>query len=319
MAIGEMQLPRFSCRTETGLLALVDGIVVVFFLPGGHDKRSDMIQAALDRYLSLFGMPDRLGIVDEEGLPVLLGRDDVLRRVGSTLRSGTSEMQLSVVDNPSGASSYSMTYLSLDSNARTLPDGPEVVSGLKFTFPTDCGGDDALIRIFDLANELAGMLPFSSGYVAPAFLFHEGVGESAAFKIIRGLSKRFLCHDIPTLLVDSFSVGRGPKGAYWGNFFSPELVKELGGKDRFTELARAEDMRVRTDAGGVVSLWVEPIPQSGDVNRRADLSGYAALYKLLSSSIAAPALAYLEFDDEGMREWYERFAAHSRPRSKGLV
>jgi hypothetical protein len=151
------------------------------------------------------------------------------------------------------------------------------------------------------------MLPFSFGYLSPAFVYLEGIGEPGAFQTIRSLSRRFLCLDIPALLPDCFEVGDGPKGAFWGTYLSRQLVERVGGESVVNERLAGHDVRVTPLEQGSLSVYLGPVPIGGDVNRQENVSVYHAAFSLFSGIILPRTMPYMNFEDEAMREWLYRF------------
>jgi hypothetical protein len=308
MAMIEMNLPRFEFHLESGALALHDGFAVIFFLPGSHQQNCHFVRASIEAYLNLPGMAEILGTIDEEGYPILLDASGLETVIADRLVSGHNETTLHIVDTTEGASSFSIDYFGLDPAKQAEADWPNAVSGIRFTFPTDFLGETGLLEIFNFANEIAAFLPFSFGYVSPAFVFHEGVGEPAAFEVIRGLSRRYRCIDIPALLLDCLEVGEGPKGAYWGNYLSASMVKQLGGEAGIRIHFAAQDVRIRSYDNLSMSIYLSRIPLAGDVNRCEDISTYKAAAHLFADLILPRSVPYLDFDEEAMAEWLNRFA-----------
>lgn len=308
MALAEIALPELQFRTDAGILALRDGFVVVFFMPGGHSSVAPLVRKAMEVYLALPGVPGRLFSYDPEGQPVSVDRAEAFALMDSCLGPGLPESRLYLLDSSDGAPGFSVGYEGLDP-VRKDAGWPQAVSGLRFSVPTDFGGEEGLLSLLAFSSELADFLPFSYGYCAPAFIPHEGVGETAAYRAIRGLCRRFHCLDIPALLIDSLEVGDGPKGAYWGNFLSGPLVAALGGEKAIREILNGYNMRIRTQSDGSMSVWVAPLPGAGDSNRREPIDGYRALHRVLAPAIRERTVPYIGFDEELMTQWIHRFAA----------
>ena len=305
--VNEMKLPRFEFFTESGARAVHDGFVVTFFLPHNHVQISPSVQAAIDLYLQLPGLSETLGTIDDEGYPVLLDTNHLKTIIVQKLDPSFIEATLQIVDTKDGASQFSVRYFGFDSETRNKLGWPNAVSGINFTFPADFQGESGLISMFNFANELAVLLPFSFGYISPAFLFHEGVAEPAAFEMIIRLSKRYRCFDIPALLPDCFEMGEGPKGAFWGNYLNKGLVARLGGEAAIRRYFHSKGIRIRIDDSGSMSLYLSPIPVAGDKNRREDIRVYKRVFSLFSKLMLPRNVSYLEFDDEEMFDWIHRF------------
>lgn len=304
----ELTVPQFEFRLETGALALHDGFVVTFFLPASHQRIAIPVRASLERYLRLPGMPQKLGAIGVDGFPMWLDAPGLQRLVAERLDPDRTEADLHIIDSLDGASSFSIRYHGLNLTKLAEARWPNGVSGMRFTFPTDYLGDEGLLQMFVFANELAAILPYSFGYVSPAFVYLEGIGEPAAFKMIRSLSRRYPCLDVPALLPDCFELGEGPKGAYWGTYLGERLVERVGGEARLRNHLAGYDVRITPFEHGAMSVYLGPMPIGGDVNQREDIAPYQAAFGLLSTLMLPREMPYMHFDEEAMHEWLYRFA-----------
>ena len=303
-----MNLPQFEFRMESGAIALRDGFVVNFFLPRSHVEISNIVERAVGLYLGLPGIPTVLGTLDGEGYPLMLGAGKLPSLIKDKLREGLTEAELQVIDSTDGTSSFSIRYHGFDLKDRSEKGWRSAVSGIRFTFPTSYLGEEGLLEIFQFSNNLAEMLPFSFGYVSPAFLYHEGVGEPAAFETIRGLCKRFLCLDIPFLLLDCLEVGSGPKGAYWGNYLSSSIVEKLGGEILVKKHFEGHDVRLRAQGNGAMSIYLGRSPIAGDVNRNENVEAHKVAFRIFAREMVQRTVPYMDFDEETMHHWLYRFA-----------
>jgi hypothetical protein len=322
MTMIAMTLPQFGFLMESGVLALHDGFVVTFFLFGNHQQNASMVRAAIKRYLKLPGMAANLGTIDEEGYPMTLDTQSLWSVIGEGLDSSAGaatthieeetdhslvEASLQIIDSTEGAPRFSIRYFGFDRDKVAAGGWPHVASGIRFTFPTDFLGERGLREMYGFTNEVAAILPFSFGYVSPAFVYHEGIGEPAAFEMIRRLSRRYRCLDIPALVPDCLEIGDGPKGAYWGNYLSAPMVNQLGGEATIRGHFAGQEVRITIYDNGSMSVYLGRVPIAGDVNRREDVKVYKAASNLFSDFILPRSVLYLDFDEEAMSEWLHRF------------
>jgi hypothetical protein len=307
MAVEELNLPEFEYFLESGGLALHDGFVVTFFLPENHQNISRNILDATEHFMGLPGMTETFGTVDDDGYPVLRDKPEIRNIIEEKLKSSHLETNLQIIDTTEGASNFSIRYYGFNKETRIKNNWPNAVSGINFTFPTDYHGEQGLLQLLSFSNELSTMLPFSFGYVSPAFVYHEGVGEPAAFEMISRLSKRFKCLDIPALLVDCLEIGDSPKCPCWGNYFGKSTVERFGGEDEIRRHFTDQDVRIRSHDNGSISIFLSPVPISGDVNRRQDITVFQHAHNLYAKFMTPRHVPYMNFDEETMFDWLHRF------------
>jgi len=307
----EITVPSFEYQLETGVVALRDGFVVTFFLPHPHATARRFVRASIDRYLDLPEITSTLGFIDAEGWPQLTDSAGLQRVIAERLGGEQSRADLHIIDSTADASRFSVRYYGFDLPALADLGWPNAVSGIRFTFPGDYLGPDGLLEMHRFCNEVAGILPFSFGYLSPAFVYLEGIGEPGAFETIRGLAKRFRGLDIPALLPDCFEVGEGPKGAYWGMYLAPTLVEQLGGTPRINEQFATHDVRLTPLERGSLSIYLGPAPIGGDVNRQEDVSVYRAAFGLIRPLVRPRRVPYMNFDEDTMLEWLYRFSSEA--------
>jgi hypothetical protein len=309
MEMIELRLPRLEYRLESGVIALRDGIVVTFFLPHSHAGVAVAVRRAFDAFLRLPALPTAFTTV-REGEPVPAA--DVTAIADEALDPSRAESHMHLLDSADHAPRFSVRYHGLDLETRAREGWGDAVSGIRFTFPTDYLGPSGLVEIFGFASELSDILPMSFGYVAPAFVFLEGIGEDGAFTVIRGLCRRYQCLDIPALLPDCFEVGTGPKGAYWGNYLSARLVERMGGEPAVRSHFTGLDVKIDGTGNGGILLYLDPYPIAGDVNRQEDVGRYAAAARLFRPLMRPRRVPYMNFDEEMMFAWLTRFSDEER-------
>jgi Protein of unknown function (DUF3396) len=228
MALVSLELPRYEMRVDSGAVVLRDGFVVTFFVPRSHREAGPAVRSAVVRYLALPDVPRALWLLDAEGYPQKHEEPQVKARLYDALLGPAPECDLWVADMGNDAPHFRVRYHGLDLQRRANEGWPHATSGVSFTFPTDYLGEAGLLEIFSFANETARELPFSFGLVSPAFVQAEGSLESAAFALVRRLSRRYRCLEIPALLPDCFECAGAAKSAYWGNYFGGTLLADLG-------------------------------------------------------------------------------------------
>lgn len=129
-------------------------------------------------------------------------------------------------------------------------------------FPTEFLSPAAVV---EFAGRVAMLLPYVSGYVAPALGFGPGVNVYDVGRAIRGLAFRHPGYDVPRNEYTRFDLGDRSVGARWLTFLGPQLVEHLGGRNA---IAAADPGVTVAPAGQGVVLQAGAEPEIGDVNRR---------------------------------------------------
>jgi Protein of unknown function (DUF3396) len=312
MALTPLELPRFEMHADSGAVVLRDGIVVTFFVPLSHRAAIPTVHSTIARYLAMSDMPEALWLLDDEGYPQQHEAPKAASLVDVALHKAASECDFWLADQGNNAPRFRIRYHGLDLDRRRSEGWPCATSGVSFAFPSDYLGQAGLPEVFNFANETARQLPFSFGLVSPAFVQAEGSLESAAFESMRRLARRYRCFEIPALLPDCFESANAPKGAYWGNYFGGSLLEALGGE--YGLRASFADAEVRLEGLGTasVSVYLDPLPIAGDVNRQEDLSRYRRAFEVVRSRLPEREVRYMNFDEEAFEAWMCRFDGQER-------
>ncbi len=156
----------------------------------------------------------------------------------------------------------------------------EETNCLEIRLPRAPATEAEIAAALTLARQVGAMLPYSSGYAAPALVW--GVeGQQMAFSDeIAKLALRHPGYDVPYTMATAFDIGEKLRGAYWLNFIGPAALKKLGGE---------KGLRGKLDAsigiekvGDGLLLQAGPKPEVGDVNRKANLPLLRSLAKVLA-------------------------------------
>lgn len=312
MAVKPLELPRFDLHVDGSTVVLHDGFVVTFFVPLSHGEAAPSVRSAIANYLRMPDVPKTLWLLDEEGYPQPNGPAQLAQRIYDALHGRWAECDLWIADAGNEAPRFRIRYHGLDLGRRRGEGWPHATSGVSFVFPTDYSGESGLLEIFNFANEIAHELPFSFGLVSPAFVQAEGSLESAAFQAMRGLSRRYRCLEIPALLPDCFQSADAAKGAYWGTYFGGSLLEGLGGESGLRVGFAGTEVRFETLGPGRMSVYLDPLPIAGDVNRQEDVSKYRKAFDVVRARLPARDVTYMNFDDEAFEAWIHRFEERDR-------
>lgn len=305
----ELVLPDFELEDPFGNVIMRTGLVVTFFLRSEHRAHAAAVQSAVTAFVQRFMGGSTLFAVDAHGEFTELTGNGFAESMREKFEPAARETQLHITDSPIEAPYLSARYCGLERQKLESMNWPNAVCGLAFCFSIGALEGDGLSHIQEFGEKVVASLPFASGYVAPAFVYRDGVGADQAFATMRRLCARYRCFDIPALLPDCFEVGGGPKGIYWGNYWGRELVDELGGEHVIRRrLLASPEIRIRPIGLGALNVYLGALPIAGDSNRKEDVDNYRSAFRLLEPALRPRTMPYLEFDEPAMSDWLTRFA-----------
>ncbi|MGJ7504620.1 type VI immunity family protein [Variovorax sp. ZT5P49] len=289
---------------------LRSGIVAIFFLDDVHAAHAGLVKLAMQGFAARFmsGGPIYYPDADVFGEA---GIEEVAALLEARVVRSAQPPKFALLDSALHASRFSATYCGMDREHLAELGWPQAVCGLRFTFSLDAMDENGLCDICDFATRCARALPITTGYVAPAFIWREGIDEDMAMKAVARLCRRYRCMDIPALLVDCFETGAGVKGVYWCNFLGPKVIALAGGEARLITALADTDARVEHIGDERLQVTLGSLPIFGDVNRRQDLSLYQWVFGLLEVALQPRTVPYMDFDEESMQAWIGRFTGSS--------
>jgi hypothetical protein len=123
----------------------------------------------------------------------------------------------------------------------------------------------APLGVADFACRIGGLVPYLSGYAAPAITYGPVGDAYAAGRVIKGLALRHPGYDVASNDDIHLDLGELSVGARWVTFLGPRLVERCGGNDA---LAKALPGVTVASVGHGVMLRAGDEPEIGDVNRR---------------------------------------------------
>lgn len=301
-------LPGFFAKVEVGARVLQDGWVGVFYLPSPCSKHQAIVSDCILDYLKLADSKDLRWTIDEDGDAVELTADEIERKLEALGRPNGTSVGFRLGDNPAGVSGFRVRYIGVHPSDPMVVGLQDAVSLLLLTYPTEAVEAIGLDAIVQFHDSVAGRLPLSTGYTSPAFLFAPGAGEPAAFEVIRRLSSRYRCIDIPYVSIECFELGRKVKGAYWLNYLGADAVSALGGVEAIENALSGKGVKLRALPGDLTAIQVDAPPSAGDSNRRDDLSAYMVIAEAIKPLQYRPSVSFPEFELEETIEWFQRFA-----------
>ena len=158
----------------------------------------------------------------------------------------------------------------------------------------------------DTLRELAGLLPFDSGYAGPGLMWcYEGTLTEAG-EVIAPFALRHPGYDVSNNDATASHLGTRSRGARWITLLGPGLVAELSGTDAL-RASLGEAIRIEP-AGAGIAITAGPEPEIGDVNRKQDTPLLRQVAKALEpvTFFGDRFLDVLLADDEDKRGRWER-------------
>ncbi len=215
--------PRIRRYMANGALIIQDGIVMAFFMKTHHREISANVFRALELYRSAVGVNRLKCYTSEEGESRPLDAEGWSKIHEELREEQGAAVELSDSDTHLG--DYRFEYYGRALGTDSYRRSPLAMSAVSLWFPTEYLEKQGPARIHELAMTLARELPFSTGYVSPAFNTLTDILGVA--QTLVELSAQAPGMDILDLGV-SMRLGTRPKGAYWMNFYGQPLLGELG-------------------------------------------------------------------------------------------
>ncbi|MET0401525.1 MAG: type VI immunity family protein [Cystobacter sp.] len=298
---------------------------LVLHLPFDHIDLSESVSRALDMYLNSVGRdPEILSEwCDVEGEEDLFPLDaqgwDLVR---SELSSPLGERFLDDVDDPryilrrvkkqfdrsvelsggsKGLSGYGFFYWARLPWRTPRADEVSVVS---FSWPTEYLETRGETRMREEIEQLAALLPYSSGHAGLAFFSANGAGPA-----MKDLHEEALRHPGLDVTHGQRRVGTRVDGVHWLNFLGPELLARMGGAEALRLRLTAPLTTVTEYKGGSAVVALGPEPEAGDMDRGDTLPAWRELAHVLEPwLLSAPEhLSWRGCPPETAHRWWRRF------------
>jgi hypothetical protein len=298
-------LPSFRIRDTRGRVVLRDGLLFCFFMRRSHGDVAAGLWRAVQTYrravpaqaLAWYAMPDgEWAPLDEAGW------DSVRKELLETPSPNGSETRLQESHTEVGAHGFEYTGKWLDAPA--WQGHEEAVSAAAFTLPTEFLLEHGPDHVRDLALALAAELPWSFGYVSPAFVSPGGL-RGAARQAIQELSLRYPGLDAYNLRPTARSIGTRARGAYWLTFLGQPLLGHLGGTESLRQrLPSSVSLQALGDERLLVRLSEWPL--TGDATTQEEIAPYRVLAQVLEPRLYEERTPWL-IDEAFERRWLRRF------------
>ncbi|MFP2923615.1 type VI immunity family protein [Pyxidicoccus sp. 3LG] len=231
-----------------------------------------------------------------------VGWESVRKELLETPWPHGSEVRLQESHTEVGAHSFEYSGKWLD--APGWQGHEEAVSAAAFTLPTEFLLEHGPSQVRDLALALAAELPWSFGYVSPAFVSPGGL-RSPAKQALQELCLRYPGLDAYNLRATARSIGTRARGAYWLTFLGQPLLTQLGGLESLRQRLPSS-ITLHPMDGERVLLRLGEWPRSGDATVQEDMSPYRALAQMLEPHLYQELTPWL-IDEAFERRWLGRF------------
>ncbi|WP_120614364.1 DUF3396 domain-containing protein [Corallococcus sp. CA053C] len=271
-------IPRIRLHVANGeILVAREGLQICFYMPHPHAALKEGVQRALDVYLETIG-GDALGSYSD-----LDGQWQQLDSKGwdVTRRSLHDEAwaYIHLTEAAQMDDRFDFHYV-----GKPLGDpdgfyGPEEVSALAVSLPTEFLETHGPGRVHELALDMAKSLPFSSGHAGLAFL-----GEPLASSVFHEVEKLALRHpamDVLSLDGRSRGIGTRVTGPAWMTFLGPPVLPELGGAAVLRTRLQSPDTTVQELGPDRAVVTLGPWPEAGDTEQGQTLPAYRELARVL--------------------------------------
>lgn len=223
MIAGQGLLP---IRVEQhGWSVIQDGVLLCLYIRGPHRQIAADVGTLYDRWLRIVGA---------ESVSWYRGADDwkeISARQRTRIRkmltdAGATKPEARIAVKGGGNHDDVMVH-GFDYWGRSVPEGSDEASFVELRFSTDWVAHTGVDAFAALAIELAGLVPFSSGYASLAF--HEDMTVPGF------IDDRAFVHpgmDVHANEYTALYIADLVRGAYWLTFVGPVALERLGGTAR---------------------------------------------------------------------------------------
>jgi hypothetical protein len=294
------QVRLYSTVDETRYLYIRESLALTFYMRRSHQEVVHEVMRALEIYRRSV-KPTRLGWYAD---PYTGDWDEFDDKGQSYIQKELLKEPAThvwICELPDTTTGYEFLYQGRLLEAQHLG----VTSAVSFILPTEFMEAHGPGRVRELALELAGELPFTSGHAGLCFNFPESVlGTTGA---IRELSFRHPGLDIAGLHFGSLSIGTRVNGVHWLNFLGQPVLRELGGPEGLRARLHSPGTLVEDMKNGRALVTLGAWPEAGDLEKGETLPAYQELARVLEPWLYLGRGAWSGFSDEDMRRWERRF------------
>jgi hypothetical protein len=296
--------PRIRVRTDTGYLAIREGLSFTFYMRRSHQEVAPEVLRSLDAYCAAV-KPNALNrYIDQEGFFHELDSAtwDQFRRE----MLADDRLIFHLKDAAQEEQGYQFRYHGKVPEEASLNLEPGEVTAVSFWLPTEYLEEHGPGRVRELALELAGSLPFCSGQGGLNFSCEPDL--LGGWRAVRELCFRYPGIDIPSLGWTALHIGTRVRGAAWLTFLGQPVLGESGGVDGLRSRLHSPETTVQQLEGERAVVTLGLWPEAGDTEQGNTLPAYRELARVLEPWLYHdPPLQDANFTPEDMLRWERRF------------
>ncbi|RKH31944.1 DUF3396 domain-containing protein [Corallococcus praedator] len=157
--------------------------------------------------------------------------------------------------------------------------GPNAVSALRVSFPTEFLETHGPGHVRELALEMARPLPISAGHAGLSF---NGTPHASVVRDeVERLSLRHPAMDVLSLDGLSSRIGTRVRGPSWMNFLGQPVLGQLGGTEALRDRLTSPGTTVQDLGPDRAVVTLGPAPEAGDLEQGQTLPAYRELARVL--------------------------------------
>lgn len=305
-----MKTTIFKKHPETGRVYLREAITVAFFFPPPLAAVVKGLRGVFELYLGRIP-PNALtwasvGAASEEWKPV--AKSTIARCLGQLDKEAASKRRLSSFQLTDGEVGGDAPGFSIEITGSPIEEGrPDQLGLLQMTFPMETADDKTSESLVEFCKQVASLISYVSGYVAPGLQWAE-INSSLAADESKSIAIRHPGYDVQNNDATRLRLGKRSRGAYWLTFLGPELVETLGGSEQVRK-ALPKSIEVEP-AGAGVMIRAGALPELGDVNKGIGVPLLRTVAKVIEPVTLFGDRALLgqftNFDEDYFKRWDRR-------------
>jgi hypothetical protein len=296
--------PRIRIRSDTGYLAVREGLSFTFYMRRSHYEVAPAILRSLNVYRSAVG---------SEALELYMDREGFFQEMDSAAWKhfqcemlANNRLIFHLKDAARHERGYAFHYHGKVLDEASLALDPEAATMVSFWLPTEYLEKHGPGRVRELALELAGYLPFCSGQ--GGLNFNCALQLVGVRRAVGELCFRYPGVDIPSTDSVAWHIGTRVRGAAWLTFLGQPVLGQVGGVEGLRSRLHSPETTVHSLDGDSAVVTLGPWPEAGDTEQGNTLPAYRELAKVLEPWLYhSPPRNARDFLTEEMLRWERRF------------